>query len=125
MSDYKIVATTDLAKYQRNARMGTVSMMVGMVAVVASGFISGRAVGRYEAFTEAQEEVEKLQRENREIVQTFVLAWENQQEGFRLIETWAQYIRGRQESLQLNQGLGPIPRPNWPQRKTLKPSTLY
>lgn len=122
MDDYKIVAMTDLAKYQRNSRMGTVATVIALVMVVATSFVSGRYVGKIEVYEETQYALEKMQRDNAETVQTFVIAWENQQESVRLIEAWAQYIRGRQESIALNRGMGPVARPaTWPKRKGVDP----
>ena len=121
MDDYKIVAVTDLAKYQRSARVGNAMAIVALVVVMASCFVVGRMVGKIETYEEAQYVIEKTQRDYNETTQTFVIAWENQQESIRLIEAWAQYIRGRQESIALNRGMGPVARPNWPKRKGVDP----
>jgi len=118
---YKIVAMSDLAKYQRNARMGKAAMIIALVTVVASSFVVGRLEGRAEVYEETRDTLETMQADNVETVKTFVMAWENQQEGFRLIESWAQYIRGRQESIDLNRGVSPISRPKWPKRKSVDP----
>lgn len=118
MEDYKIVAMTDLAKYQRSARMGKIATVIAVVLVVVASFVIGKAIGKIEAYEETSYQLEKMQKENAETVQTFVLAWENQQKAIQLIEAWAQYVRGRQESIALNRGMGPIERPpTWPKRK--------
>lgn len=108
MEDYKIVAMTDLTKYQRDARMGKVAMTIVLVTVVASSFVVGHAVGKREAYLEAQETIERMQREYADTTQTFVMAWKEQTNQVRFIENFAQYIRGRQESIDTNRGVTPV-----------------
>lgn len=117
MSDYKIVATIDLAQYQRRARMGTAMAIVALVSVVATAFVFGYYTGKVRTYDETSEKLDSLYKENNETVQTFIIAWENQQESIRLIESWATYIRGRQESIALNRGMVPIDRPPWKPHK--------
>lgn len=107
MEDYKIVAMSDLAKYQRDSRMGKVAMTVALVLVVVASFVVGNAIGKREAYLEAQETIESMQRDYGATTQTFVMAWKEQTAQVQFIENFAQYIRGRQESIDRNRGLTP------------------
>jgi hypothetical protein len=105
MEDYKIVTMTDLAKYQRDSRMGKVALRIALVLVVVTSFVVGNAIGKREAYLEAQETIENMQREYGQTTQTFVMAWKEQTMQVQFIENFAQYIRGRQESIDNNRGL--------------------
>ena len=124
MEDYKIVPETDLIKYKRNARFGTVMAILAFVMVAGASFVVGWSVGRVKAFNEAAEQVDSLHNRYVYDMETFTFAWENQQANMKFVESVATYLKGRQESIDINRDMSPINRPSWKKRKRLQAESM-
>lgn len=110
MERHLIVYEPELRRLQLFRKYWLAGWIAGALVTVGGAFAVGRAVAYGQAMDEvaaAHQEIERLTEEQRKTTAAFVTAWENQQEGIKLVTSWAQYIKDRDDLIKFNKENGP------------------
>lgn len=95
-----IVSAVEHARLQFRAKIWWSGWAAAILLVGAVGYMVGRVSMALEARDELErllDDVAKVQAEQRIINGSFIKAWENQRETARLVISWADYIKQRDE----------------------------
>ena len=100
-----IVSLAENIRLQHRAKIWWSGWVAALILVGVVGYLSGRVTMALEAQRELEfliSEVAKVQAEQMVVNESYVKAWKNQQDTSKLLISWAQYIKERDEIITEN-----------------------
>lgn len=125
MIDERHVVTTEsvLARGRAFRRTWISGWLFGTACLGIACYTLGLDRGRKESLADIQLAMSQVRASvsmQEKSTQAFIKAWENQNERFHLVESWANYVHDRADLANTNDGVI-IPRPRWSAKRVVIP----
>jgi hypothetical protein len=100
-----VVPQSALARGQKFRKLWLSGWIFGAATLVLGAFVGGQALAYHRSMndlTEARQEIERVKADQVKVTTAFVKAWEDQRNGINLVQSWAEFVKNRDEMIAYN-----------------------